>query len=272
MGKIEREIKILNINVNEIKSILEKKGIKSKGKYIQDVYTYDLPSVVELYKKYVEILMNNNDKREILKLINEIKPCFDKKDIEVIDKLLNVKDIIDFIENPDSDYCKLLNEELIKVIVKANENFSKWIRLRRTGDKTTITIKRVVNGKGEYALDAVNELEIDVPSIEDGKQLLSDLGYFFARHQTKMRIAYDYKNTEIVIDKWPKLAPYIEIEGPTKEDIDDAVLMLGYEPKDTIIINTDDVYKQIGIDIYSEEYSNLSFTESEEEEVQAYME
>ena len=252
MGKIEREIKILNINVNEIKSILEKKGIKSKGKYIQDVYTYDLPSVVELYKKYVEILMNKNDKREILKLINEIKPCFDKKDIEVIDKLLN--------------------EELIKVIVKANENFSKWIRLRRTGDKTTITIKRVVNGKGEYALDAVNELEIDVPSIEDGKQLLSDLGYFFARHQTKMRIAYDYKNTEIVIDKWPKLAPYIEIEGPTKEDIDDAVLMLGYEPKDTIIINTDDVYKQIGIDIYSEEYSNLSFTEDEEEEVQAYME
>ena len=87
-----------------------------------------------------------------------------------------------------------------------------------------------------------------------------------------MRIAYDYKNTEIVIDKWPKLLPYIEIEGPTKEEIEEAVLMFGYEVKDAIVINTDDVYSQNGIDIYSKEYCDLSFDENELKDVNSYME
>lgn len=271
MGQIEREIKLLNIDVNKIKSILKEKGIEPKGKFIQDVYTFDLPSVDELYIKYVNIL-KNNDSRELKKLILEIRPCFDKTDLNLIKKILGTQDIIEFIDNKNNDFNKLDDEKLIKLMKKTNENFSKWIRLRQTGDTTTITIKRIVNSKGEYDLDAVNELEIEVPSIEEGKQLLEDLGYFFARHQIKMRIAYDYKNTEIVIDKWPKLAPYIEVEGPTKEEIDEVVLMLGYNLKDAIVTNTDDVYSKIGIDIYSDEYRDLSFDENELKEVKEYME
>ena len=71
-------------------------------------------------------------------------------------------------------------------------------------------------------------MEFNVPDIETGKAFLEDLGYFFARHQIKMRIAYDYKNTEIVIDKWPMLNPYVEIEGPTADEINETVEMLGY--------------------------------------------
>ena len=155
---------------------------------------------------------------------------------------------------------------------KAETNFSKWVRLRKTGDETTLAIKRIVNSKGEYELDAVNELEFNIPSIEEGKQFLADLGYFPARHQIKMRLAYDYKNAEIVIDKWPKLNPYIEIEAPLKEDIEETILMLGYQVDDAIVINTDDVYDKIGIDIYSKEYSDLSFSNEENIQVQEYME
>ena len=49
MRQIEREIKILNIDVNYIKSILKKNGIEPKGKFIQDVYAFDLSTVDELY-------------------------------------------------------------------------------------------------------------------------------------------------------------------------------------------------------------------------------
>lgn len=178
---------------------------------------------------------------------------------------------MEFINNAKNDFNKLKSAEIYELMKKANENFSKWIRLRQTGDETTITIKRIVNSKGEYELGAVDELEFAVPNIDAGKQLLEDLGYFSARHQIKMRIAYDYKNTEIVIDKWPKLAPYIEIEGPTKDEIEEAVLMLGYETKDAIVINTDDVYNQNGIDIYSSEYSDLSFDENELKDVNSYI-
>ncbi len=270
MEQIEREIKILNIDVNEIKSILKAKGIKPKGKYIQDIYTFDLPNIDELYIKYVELL-KRYDSRGFKKLILEIRPCFTKNDLNVIKKILGTEDFLSFIEDSNNDYNLLMSEELIKLMKEVNKHFSKWVRLRKTGDEVTLTIKRIINGQGEYELDAVNELEINVPSIEEGKQMLEELGYFFERHQNKMRIAYDYKNTEIVIDKWPKLSPYVEIDGPTKEEIDEAVLLLGYNLEDAIIINTDDVYSENGIDIYSNEYKDLPFDEQELKEVNSYM-
>lgn len=272
MIQIEREIKLLNVDVNKIKSTLKEKGVNPKGKFIQDIYTFDLPTIDELYVKYLKSLMNDNDKRGLLKLITEIRPCFDKDDLKIIKKELGTTDFLDFINDEKNDYNKLSSNKLLQLMKKTNKSFSKWIRLRQTGDEVSITIKRIVNSKGVYELDAVNELEFDVPSIEEGKQLLEDLGYFFARHQIKMRIAYDYKNTEIVIDKWPKLAPYVEVEGPTKEEIDEVILMLGYDLKDAIVINTDDVYSKVGIDIYSKEYRDLSFSTEEEQEVKLYME
>ena len=77
MGQIEREIKVLNVDVNHIKSTLKKKEIEPKGKFIQDVYTFDLPTVDELYGKYVETFLKNNDIRGLKKLMLEIRPCFD---------------------------------------------------------------------------------------------------------------------------------------------------------------------------------------------------
>ena len=271
MGHIEREIKILKVDVEKVKSKLKEKGIEPKGKFIQDVYTYDLPTVDEFYIKYVNDLILNNDKRGIYKLIREIKPCFSKDDILLIKKIIGVEDIIEFIEKNEENFSLLKDDSLIELMKKTNENFSKWIRLRQTGNETTITIKKIVNSKGEYELDAVEELEFDVPNIDEGKKFLEDLGYFFARHQIKMRIAYDYKNTEIVIDKWPQIDPYIEIEGTSKEEIDEAVLMLGYDLKEATVINTDDVYLREGIDLYDDEHKDLSFSEKEAKEVEKYM-
>lgn len=271
MSQVEREIKVLKVDVNKVKNRLKEFGIDAKGKYIQDVYTFDLPTVDELFIKYVNELILNNDNRGFIKLINEIKPCFDKEDIALIKDVIGEEDLINFIKKNENNLEILKSDKLINLMKKTNENFSKWIRLRQTGDETTITIKKIVDSKGEYELDAVEELEFSVPSIEDGKQFLEDLGYFFARHQIKMRIAYDYKNTEIVIDKWPLIDPYIEIEGPTKKEIDETVEMLGFDLKDAIVINTDDVYLREGIDIYDDEHKDLSFNEIEQKEVEEYL-
>ena len=271
MEQIEREIKILNIDVEKLKKTLSEKEFVSKGKFIQDVYTFDLPSVDELYQKYLKSFIENKDSRGLKKLIKEIRPCFDENDLKIIKTNIGAEDLLAFIEDNNNDFIKLNSSDFIKLMKRINEKFSKWIRLRKTGDETTITIKRIVNSNGVYELDAVNELELNVPSIEEGKQLLEDLGYFFERHQEKMRIIYEYKNTEIVIDKWPRLKPYIEVEGPTKEEIEEVVLLLGYSLDDAIVINTDDVYREAGIDIYSKEYSDLSFDEKEIKEISEYM-
>lgn len=76
MEKIEREVKILNIDVNALKLLLSQKKISCQEKIIQDVYTFDMPSVDELYLKYVNTLIATNDKRGLEKLVVEIRPCF----------------------------------------------------------------------------------------------------------------------------------------------------------------------------------------------------
>ena len=271
MASIEKEVKILKINVQKIKKILENKGIKPKWKYIQDIYTFDLPRIEIIYSNALNQLRNNNDMRLLTKLINDIKPCFDKEDVKKIKKIIGYEDILDYVKN-SNDYTKLNNDEIINIMMKANDNYSKWVRMRKTGEETTITIKKIISSKGVYGINDVNELEFKIPSIEFGKEFLSDLGYFFDRHQSKMRIAYDYKNTEIVIDKWPFLEPYVEIEGKNENDILEVVSDLGFKKEDALIINTDDLYMKVGIDVYSEKNKDLSFSDNEINEVNEYME
>ena len=266
MENIEREVKILNVDVSLIKEKLSHLGVTPKWQYIQDIYTYDLPTVDENYINAVEQLINKGDTRFIYKLLNDIDSCFGEKDKKIISSIIGVSDIKKFVDDENSDYSKLKSNELIELMkVIEKERFSKWIRLRQTGEEVTLAIKKVVENSEGY------ELEIDVPDIETGKSLLEDLGYFFQRHQTKMRIAYDYKDTEIVIDKWPFLSPYIEIEGNTKEGIYEVVKDLGFNEEDAVVTNTEDLYVEKNIDIYSDEYRDLSFSADEREEVESYM-
>lgn len=265
MSEIEREVKILNVDIKETITKMNKLGVSPKGKYIQDIYTFNFPSIENLFKYKLKIAENTGDREQLIDFINEIKPCFSKEDIELIKSICKTDDIIEYVNN-EKDLSLLDNSKIYDLLKKVNKNYSKWIRLRRTGDKTTITIKRIVNCCGEYELDAVRELEFEVPSIDEGKEFLKILGYYPALHQKKMRIAYDYNNTEVVLDKWPKIPAYIEVEGKSPEDIYKVVSDLGFSQKDVRVMNTDDVYRENGLDIYS--FKDLDFSEKEQKEVE----
>ena len=45
MSNIEREIKILNIDAKRVMLKMKELGVKPKGKYIQDIYTFNFPTV-----------------------------------------------------------------------------------------------------------------------------------------------------------------------------------------------------------------------------------
>lgn len=268
MSKIEREIKILDVNPKEIMDKMNELGVRPKGKYIQDIYTFELPGVKETYEKALKSAEVDNERERIIDLITDIRPCFKKEDLALIERQIGTKDLLEYVKK--GDLSKIDNDNMRKLMTKVNANYSRWIRLRKTGNETTITIKKIVNCSGEYEIDSVKELEFPVPSIEDGKEFLKDIGYYPELHQKKMRIAYDFNDTEIVIDKWPKISPYIEIEGNEKEEIRNVAHQLGYTAKDIRVMNTDEVYKEKGFDIYS--YKNLDFSEEEKEEVKEYLE
>ena len=131
---------------------------------------------------------------------------------------------------------------------KFHNNSKKWIRLRKTNKKTTLTVKHILEDNGSN-IQQMLETEMVVPSLEAANEFLKALGFSYKSYQEKRRISYILKNHEIDIDTWPGLSTYMEIEGESEEDIQEILVLLGYSMKDTISCTVDEIYKKRGIDI-----------------------
>jgi len=120
-----------------------------------------------------------------------------------------------------------------------------WIRLRDDGQKITLAIKEITNDN----IDGTKELEIKVDDFTKTNELLEKLGYKNKGYQENKRTTYELDGVEIDIDEWPKIPPYMEIEGKTKEEVEKTVKKLGYTMNDTTGINNIKIYKKYGINL-----------------------
>lgn len=254
MGKMELEVKVLNINEKDMIQKIENIGGKFIEKSTQYLYTYDLPTI---YGRYIDILTQlNNPESEMKKevAISKLELLFFE-----IDNLLNeenkakLKDIIktntftNLLEK--ENLIEILNKkELINFLAEFHNNPKKWIRLRKTNKRTTITVKHVL-ADNDTSLQQLMETEMEVPSIKEANELLRALGYSHKCYQEKKRISYILNNHTIDIDTWPGLSTYMEVEGENEEDINSILNLLGYSIKDTVSCTVDEVYKKIGKDI-----------------------
>ena len=131
---------------------------------------------------------------------------------------------------------------------KFHNNSKKWIRLRKTNGKTTLTVKHIL-ADNETNIQQMMETEMVVPSMKEANDFLQALGYSHKSYQEKRRISYVLNNHEIDIDTWPGLPTYMEIEGESEEDLKQILNLLGYSMNDAVSCTVDEVYKNIGIDI-----------------------
>jgi adenylate cyclase class 2 len=92
---------------------------------------------------------------------------------------------------------------------------SGYLRLRDQGDKSTLTLKIF----RQLSLDGAQELEIEVSDFSNTYELLELLGLEAKSFQESKRETWLLDDCEIVIDEWPWLKPYIEIEGPSKKSV-----------------------------------------------------
>jgi len=129
--------------------------------------------------------------------------------------------------------------------IDANDKHT-WIRLRDNGKTTTLAIKEILNDE----IDGTRETETEVGDFETTNKILNRLKYKHKAYQENKRISYKFKNVEIEIDFWPKIPPYVEFEGPSKEEIEEVVNLLGFQMEDTTNLNNLDIYKKYGIDLH----------------------
>lgn len=248
MGKMELEVKILNIDEKEMCEKIEALGGILVQNLSQQLYTYDMPTI---YARYIDILIQINNSENKIKYevaISKIKSLFFE-----IDNLLNedekyeLKNIIGYKYLCDiinlNNFINILNiDNLINFIKRFQINPKKWIRLRKTGDKVTLAVKHVL-ADNDSSLQQMLETEIEVSSFEDANDLLEQLGFVFKSYQEKKRITYNLNEHEIEIDTWPEIPTYIEIEGQSEEDLEAILKVLGYSMKDTVSCTADDIYR-----------------------------
>lgn len=251
MKGMELEVKILNIDEKEFPEKLENLGAKFIESSYQYSYTYDLATI---YGRYIDILTQLNHPKNIIKYetaISKLKLLFFE-----IDNLLSENDkeeLIEIIgENKFSNILssknllEILNKDsVIEFVNKFHNNENKWIRLRNTGDKTTIAVKNILADNGSK-LQQMLETEIEVPSIKEADELLEALGFSHKSYQEKKRIQYELDNHEICIDTWPGIPTYAEIEGSDEDDLEKILNKLGYTMSDTVSCMAGQIYEMYG--------------------------
>lgn len=168
------------------------------------------------------------------------------KDVEYEGKILNI-DVKRIQQKLASLKAKKVSDYNYKryVFDVIPKNKNRWIRLRTDGKTTTLTVKEI----SSVSVDGTFEWEVSVSDFDKTLKILSKMGIEPRGYQENKREEYLLDSVAISIDQWPKLNPYLEIEGKDKESVYDALLKLGYDESDMNYENTKSLYKAIGIDI-----------------------
>ena len=262
MNYQELEIKILNIDKEQIKKKLLEIGAKFKQSRIQKIYTYDCYSPILMYKLALgdyKITNSKNSLKKIINIISYIKPTFNQEEKEYFKELFGYEEIDKYIEENinNIDISKLEDRKMLKIIEDTGNRFFKWIRLRQDGEIVEITIKYIYSNKANYNIDEVKEIEIKTDNFEMANKLIEEMGYYRKKLAEKQRDSYSYQGMDIEIDEWPLLEPYIEIEGNNIDKIYELANLLGYSKEQTRVMNTEDVYLEKGIDL--SKYEEMTF-------------
>ena len=270
MKKLEKEIKVLGIDKNAIEKRLNEIGAEKVEESLQQIYVYDLPSI---YARFYDCLLQLRDCKKgyeyevcrsklqgvLIEADNLTTPEM-KKEIEKRTTMKKLVDVLKMTEN-----SKLLEvfskSNVVDTIKQFGINPNKWVRLRNTNGRTTLTIKHILNSDSQEdnnsKIQKVMETEMVVPSIEEANSLLEQLGFSYRNYQEKNRATYNVEGVEIDIDSWPLIPTYIEIENDSENKIQRTLEKLGLQGYEIVSCNTEEVYKKYGIDLY--QFRELKF-------------
>ncbi len=274
MEKLEKEVKILDINKTMLEKTLRELGAEKLEESLQKNYVYDLPSI---YARFYDCIMQlKNCKRNyeyevcrsklegILKEVDNLTTDERQGELEKSKGTRLLGTLLNETSNEE-----LLNQfsdkNIVDIIKEYGINPNKWVRLRSTNGKTTITIKHILNPKiqkeNEDGIQKVMETEMEVLSIEEGNSILEQLGFSYRNYQEKQRATYSIDGVEVDIDTWPLIPTYAEIENDSEELIRAIINKLGLQNHEIKSCNAAKVCEKYGIDLYK--YRTLKFDEKE---------
>ena len=100
-----------------------------------------------------------------------------------------------------------------------------FLHVRDDGDKVTMTYKQF----NMLAIDGCDEIETIVKDFDKAIEILEKSGLKSESYQESRREQWLLDDTEIVIDEWPWVNPYIEIEGKDEKSVKSVAEKLGFD-------------------------------------------
>lgn len=137
----------------------------------------------------------------------------------------NLKNLGAVCEQP----MRLMRRAIIEPPHLAEKNA--FVRVRDEGDKVTLTYKQFDD---HDAFSGVQEIETTVGDFEATVSLLEKAGLPHKSIQESRRETWRLGEVEVVLDEWPWLSPYIEIEGHSEETVRKAAQLLMFDWKDAV--------------------------------------
>jgi adenylate cyclase class 2 len=114
-----------------------------------------------------------------------------------------------------------------------------YIRVRDEGDEITLSAK--INAKADGAITDQKELQIVVPDFQAMVTFLKVAGLRQSNYQETYRTVWLLDDCEVMLDEWPMLEPYIEIEGPSIASLQIVAQKLDMNWDDQKIVSTDEL-------------------------------
>ncbi|GAA1170688.1 hypothetical protein GCM10009654_29860 [Streptomyces hebeiensis] len=119
----------------------------------------------------------------------------------------------------------------------------RWVRLRDAGGVVTLCVKTISSD----AIDGTQETETTVGSFEDTHTLLGLMGLTHRSYQENRRSSWLLDGVRLEIDTWPRIPPYLEIEGDDEEQVWRTAERLGIPKAELTSENTQKVYARYDI-------------------------
>ena len=105
-----------------------------------------------------------------------------------------------------------------------------FLRVRDEGDKVTMTYKQF----DELSLHGAKEIEVTVSSFDDTVAILANAGLPSHTYQETKRETWKLGGVEIMLDEWPWLNPYIEIEADSEDAVRATASDLSFDWDDAV--------------------------------------
>lgn len=128
--------------------------------------------------------------------------------------------------------CKVPERTMHRVVLDYPdgrlESLPSRLRIRDEGDKVTMTYKFPSQEKFEH------EMEIIVDSFANTLQLMQSIGFEVKTKVENKRETWQLDGVEVVLDTWPWVSPFMEIEAQDEAEVRHIAEQLGLHWSDAI--------------------------------------